>query len=50
MKDDKMPWLIEFFTPNCPGCMQLKEEYVNLAKMLNGTVKVGAVNLEKKRE
>ena len=48
--DSNLPWLIEFYTPGCPACVQLSEDFKIAAAKLKDRAKLGAVNMEKKWE
>jgi thiol-disulfide isomerase/thioredoxin len=44
--DAKHVWFVEFYAPWCGACNQLKPVWEALAGVLEGTVRVGAVNCE----
>ena len=47
--DAKNIWFISFYAPWCGHCQQMKSQFEELAKALNGFVRVGAVNCEKQK-
>ena len=47
MKSNKI-WIVDFFTSWCDGCKELVPVWKKTAKLLNGVIKVAALNVEGK--
>ena len=44
--DSNEPWIVEFYAPWCGHCQQLEPSWEKAARILDGVVKVGAVNAD----
>jgi len=43
------PWLVQFYKPNVDDCVQVQDDYKQVAKTFQDFLKVGAVNCRKQR-
>lgn len=50
VKQGSEPWLIKFYSPTCPHCVNMAQEYINTAKLGTGTINVGEVNCKENPE
>lgn len=43
-------WMVNFYHPNCQHCIDMKEEWINVADKLYGIIKVAAVRCDEEEE